>query len=121
LSRPLIAIIDDDAGIRAALRMLMRSASYGVATFASAEAFVASGVAGSSSCIITDANMPGMSGFDLIGVLKSEGCTAPVIVISALPDDGLEQQAAYHGARCFLRKPFESAVLVSAVEESLMQ
>jgi FixJ family two-component response regulator len=116
---PLIAIIDDDVGIRDALRTLMRSASYQVETFASAEAFVASGVGTSPDCIITDVAMQGMSGLELVGLLRSRSCTVPVILISALTDDDLELRAKCSGARCLLHKPIEPGVLISLVEESL--
>jgi FixJ family two-component response regulator len=114
---PLIVIIDDDLGIRNALRALMRSASYRAETFASAEAFVASDVA--SDCIITDFAMQGMSGLELAALLKSRGCTVPVILISALIDEDLELKAIFNGARCLLRKPIESNALISLVEDSI--
>ena len=114
---PLIVIIDDDISIRNALRALMRSASYRAETFASAEAFVGSDTA--SDCIITDVAMQGMSGLELAALLKSRGCTVPVILISALTDYDLEMKAIFNGARCLLRKPIESNVLISLVEESI--
>ena len=116
---PLIAIIDDDAGIREALRTLLRSATYRAEAFASAEAFVASEGSSRSDCIITDIAMQGMSGLELAGLLKSRGCTVPVILISALTDEDLERQAQLNGAQCLLRKPIESNTLISQVEESL--
>jgi FixJ family two-component response regulator len=119
VTAPLIAIIDDDVGIRKALRALMRSAGYRAETFASAEAFVASDAATWSDCIITDVAMQGMSGFELAARLKSRACTVPIILISALTDDDLEQQAICDGARRLLRKPIESNALISLVEESI--
>jgi FixJ family two-component response regulator len=115
----LIAIIDDDVGIRNALRALMRSASYRTETFPSAEEFVASDGASLSDCVITDVAMQGMSGLELAALLKSRGCTVPVILISALTDKDLELKALFNGARCLLRKPVESNALISLVEESI--
>jgi FixJ family two-component response regulator len=114
---PLVAIIDDDVGIRNALRTLMRSASYRVETFASAEAFVAATEA--PDCIITDISMPGMNGLELAGFVRSQGCRVPIIMISALPDDDLARRAVDAGARCLLRKPIESNALIALVEESV--
>jgi FixJ family two-component response regulator len=115
---PLIAIIDDDVGIRNALRALMRSASYRAETFPSAEEFVASEAATLSDCVITDVAMQGMSGLELAALLKSRGWTVPVILISALIDEDLELKAIFNGARC-LRKPVESNALILLVEESI--
>jgi len=114
---PLVAIIDDDVGIRKALRTLMRSASYRVETFASVEAFAASVEA--PDCIITDVSMRGMSVFELAGFVRSQGWCVPIIMISALPDDDLVQRAVGAGARSLLRKPIESNALISLVEESI--
>jgi FixJ family two-component response regulator len=116
---PLIAIIDDDVGIRNALRSLMRSANYRAETFPSAEEFMASEVALLSDCVISDVAMQGISGFELAALLKSRGWTVPVILISALTDKDLELKAIFHGARCLLRKPTESNALISLVEESI--
>jgi FixJ family two-component response regulator len=116
---PLVAIIDDDVGIRLALQALMRSANYRAETFPSAEEFVASEAAALSDCVITDVAMQGMSGLELAAFLKSRGCTVPVILISALTDKDLELNALFHGARCLLRKPVESNALISLVQESI--
>jgi FixJ family two-component response regulator len=116
---PLIAIIDDDVGIRNALRALMRSASYRAETFPSAEEFVASEAATLSDCVITDVAMKGMSGFELAALMKSRGCTVPFILISARADADLELKAIVNGARCLLRKPVQSNALISLVEESI--
>jgi FixJ family two-component response regulator len=116
---PLIAIIDDDVGIQNALRTLLRSASFRAETFASAEAFVASDVADISDCVITDFSMRGMNGIELAGLLRSRGSAAPVIVITALTNADLEQRAVRSGARCLLRKPIQSDVLIALIRESV--
>jgi FixJ family two-component response regulator len=117
LARPLIAIIDDDDGIRSALRTLMRSASYRAETFESAEAFVACTEA--PDCIITDISMRGMSGLDLAAMVQARGYCTPIIMISALPDEDLARKARVAGARGLLRKPIESDALIELVEKSL--
>jgi FixJ family two-component response regulator len=114
---PLVAIIDDDVGIRNALRTLMRSASYRVESFDSAEAFVA--FTQLPDCIITDVSMRGMSGLELAGLVRSQGCRVPIIMISALMDHDLARRAVDAGARCLLRKPVEPNALIALVEESV--
>jgi FixJ family two-component response regulator len=93
LTPPLIAIIDDDDGIRNALQTLMRSTSFRAETFPSPEAFVASEIAANSDCIITEVAIRGMSGLELAGLLRSQGGAVPIILISALPDADLERQS----------------------------
>jgi FixJ family two-component response regulator len=63
--------------------------------------------------------MPGMSGFDLVRRLRREDRATPVILITALPDDHLDEEALSAGALSLMRKPFEAAILLESVERSL--
>jgi FixJ family two-component response regulator len=103
---PLISIVDDDS-MRGAVVALVRSAGYDAHGFASAEEFLGSGTVESFACIITDIQMPGMSGIDLKEHLVASQYLVPVIMITARHDPGLEQEAIASGAACFLRKPLK--------------
>jgi FixJ family two-component response regulator len=61
----MISIVDDDAFVRESLRDLIESHGYGVATFESAERFLDAACLRETSCLITDLQMPGLSGLDL--------------------------------------------------------
>ena len=67
-----IAIVDDDASIREALKSLMRSVRFNVEAFASAEEFLASERFDDTACLILDVYLPGMSGFELQNHLNDE-------------------------------------------------
>jgi FixJ family two-component response regulator len=115
----LIAVIDDDHSFRSALVGLIRSLGYGARGFESAEEFVESGDIGSSACIITDIQMPGMSGFDLQHFLVGSECAVPVIMVTARTEPGLEDKALASGAVCLLRKPFEASALTNCLQKAL--
>ncbi len=66
---PLIVIVDDDKSLLAALVRLVRSFGYGARGFSSAEAFMESDAASSCACVVTDIQMPGMSGIELARLL----------------------------------------------------
>jgi FixJ family two-component response regulator len=117
VSDPRITIIDDDDSLRAALVGLVRSLGYNAREFASAEDFLAALPA--SDCIVTDIQMPGLSGIDLKNELVRNGDATPVIMITARGDAGIEQRARASGASCFLKKPFETSDLVSCIESAL--
>jgi FixJ family two-component response regulator len=119
LQYPLIAIIDDDAGVRESLEQLMRSAHYRVRTFCSVGDFLAMDHPEQTSCIVTDVHMPELSGWDLMEILSKEGRITPVILISALPDRDLEVRAKKCGARFVLKKPFEASALFESIAASL--
>jgi FixJ family two-component response regulator len=114
----LISIVDDDASMRDALVGLVRSLGYDARGFASAEDFLACDDLGRFSCTITDIQMPGMNGFDLKRRLD-ERHGMPVIMITARSDPGLKEKATLVGAVCFLRKPFETDVLVDCLQRAL--
>jgi FixJ family two-component response regulator len=63
--------------------------------------------------------MPGMNGFELKRRLDERLGTLPVIMITARPEPGLEEQAISSGAASFLRKPFETETLVDCLERAL--
>ncbi|SEJ82037.1 Response regulator receiver domain-containing protein [Sphingobium sp. AP50] len=118
--QPLIAIVDDDEGLRVSLDGLVRSLGYRVSTFSSAEAYLSSAVAAESACIISDVQMPGgMSGIRLAQKVKASSDPIPIILISAFVDERVSAEANAAGVHAFLRKPFDGEVLIDLVEEAL--
>jgi FixJ family two-component response regulator len=114
-----VAIIDDDESVRAATSSLLRSVGLEVRLFASAEEFLAAGDARDNACIVSDVQMSGMSGIELLELLRARQCNKPFIVITAFPQDHLRQRAHRAGANCFLTKPYDSATLLRCVENAL--
>ncbi|NEU97091.1 response regulator [Bradyrhizobium sp. UFLA 03-164] len=115
----LISVVDDDDSMRDALVALFRSIGYDTRGFASAEAFLACDDLERFSCTITDIQMPGMSGIELKQHLDERHSTMPVIMITARSDPELKERAISVGAAYFLRKPFETAMLVDCLEKTL--
>ena len=116
---PKISVIDDDESMRSAVVALVRSAGYDAHAFESAEEFLGSGKISDFACVITDIQMPGMSGIELKQHLTASQSTLPVIMITAHHDPGLEQQSRASGAFCFLRKPFDADALIRCLESAL--
>jgi FixJ family two-component response regulator len=115
----LVSIIDDDDSLREALVGLVRSLGHRANSFASAEAFLAAGGQGESDCIVADIHMPGLSGLELTRKLANNGCAAPVILITARGEPGLQERAAESGAHCILLKPFPADALISCLDSAL--
>src|SRR5262245_38851954 len=103
-SKLTVAVVDDDEAVRDALSNLLASLDLGVATFASAEEFLASSACRVAACLITDVQMPGMTGLDLQRHLIENGNRIPVILITAFPRDHVRQQAEADGAFGFFAK-----------------
>jgi FixJ family two-component response regulator len=115
---PFVAVVDDDEALCESMVDLMRSIGYRAEPFGSAEDFLMSASRPGFNCIIADVHMPGMSGLDLLRTLHEEGITTPVILITALADKHLDDEAASTGAFCLLRKPFKTKPLLDCIERS---
>ena len=116
---PVIAIIDDDASVRASTSSLVRSHGYTVFTFASAEEFLQSERLDGMSCVISDVRMPAMSGVELQRHLLSRGQRVPFIFITAFPEEGTFARAMKAGAIGFLTKPFDGPSLIACLNTAL--
>jgi FixJ family two-component response regulator len=112
---PLISIVDDDALARDGIRELVDSLGYNTATFMSAEHFLEDGMIAETTCLITDLQMPGLSGLELQQALRSQGYHTPVILITAYPNEKHRTRALGNGAVGFLTKPFDERSLIECL------
>jgi FixJ family two-component response regulator len=112
---PLISIVDDDALARDGIRELVDSLGYNTATFISAEHFLEDGMIAETTCLITDLQMPGLSGLELQQALRSQGYHTPVILITAYPNEKHRTRALGNGAVGFLTKPFDERSLIECL------
>jgi CheY-like chemotaxis protein len=112
---PLISIVDDDALARDGIRELVESLRYRVTTFGSAEDFLQSSMVAETACLITDLQMPGLSGLELQEALQSLGHQTPVIVITAYPNEKHRTRALENGAVGYLSKPFDEQTLIECL------
>jgi FixJ family two-component response regulator len=116
---PVISIVDDDASVRTAADNFLSSRGYVVGTFASADDFLQSDRLQDFSCVVTDVQMPSMSGLDLLAHMRTQGNKTPFIFITAFPDEGVRARALRAGALGFLAKPFGGADLIRCIEAAL--
>jgi FixJ family two-component response regulator len=119
--RPVISIIDDDASIRVATQSLVRSLGFAVCTFASAVDFLQSPCVNDTSCVISDVQMPGMSGVELQSLLIAQGHRVPIIFITAFHEESVRARAMKAGAIGFLNKPFSGQTLIECLDTALQR
>lgn len=112
----MISIVDDDQSVREATDALVRSLGYAAETFASAEEFLSSDRMHTTSCVIADVQMPGLSGIDLQQRLLALGLRLPIIFVTAFPDERSRRRAMDAGAVDFLSKPLSDERLISCLD-----
>lgn len=115
----MVAIVDDDESVRAALSGLMKQAGYPALAFESAEEFLGSGVTDHTGCLIADIRMPGMSGLELQSRLNKDHKRIPIIFITAQGDEDDRMRALRGGAVDFLTKPFDDELLLESVQAAM--
>jgi FixJ family two-component response regulator len=119
MSRVLIAIVDDDESVRAATKTFVRSLGHHAYTFASAEEFLKFEQLHDTSCLITDVQMPGLSGIDLHDHLIARGHCIPIIFMTGYPDDSARARAMNAGAVAFLKKPLNPDYFIECIQKAL--
>ena len=118
---PTIFLVDDDPGVLKALSRVLREEGFGVETFESAEAFLASAAQAAAGCLVLDVTMPGEDGLELQRRLSAAGDSLPIVFISGHGDIPMSVRAIKAGATDFLTKPVGAAALVAAVRDAIEQ
>jgi len=111
-----ILVVDDDEAVRQTLADMLELNGFCVITAANGTEGLQFARRDLPTLIISDVNMPGLTGFELLEVLRHDEMlrTIPVIVISAKADRAATRQGMELGAADFITKPFtESEVLHS--------
>ncbi len=115
----LVAVVDDDDTLCSSLVDLMRSVGYRAEPYSSAETCLTSPNLLNWDCIVADVHMPGVDGLNLVRKLRALGIKTPVILMTALPDKQLDDDAISVGALGPLRKPFSTNALFEQIEKGL--
>ncbi|MGO8917800.1 MAG: chemotaxis protein CheB [Stellaceae bacterium] len=116
-----IFVVDDDDGLREAMRELLEAEGRRVEGYASGEAFFAAYHPGGAGCLLLDAGMPGMSGLEVLQRLKAGGHRLPAIMITGDGDVPIAVQAMRAGAADFIEKPIGREELLASIERALEQ
>ena len=114
-----VHIIDDDEAVRDSLAVLLELNDLRVETYDSAQAFLVALAAGAEGCVVTDVQMPQMTGLELLAELRAGGHRLPVIVATARAGRTLAAEAMANGAQALLEKPFAPDAFVDAVRGAM--
>ncbi|MDH3281801.1 MAG: response regulator [Gammaproteobacteria bacterium] len=114
-----VYVVDDDAAVRSAIGMLMRSVGHRPLMFGSAAEFLDNYDPSAQGCVVLDVRMPGMSGLDVQDRLNRLGAKIPIIFVTGHGDVPMAVQAMRNGAEEFLQKPFRDQDLIDRVNQAL--
>lgn len=116
--RPRVLVVDDDVILRRVVRSALAQAGFDVAQVGSGRDALSLASAYELDLIVTDLQMPGMSGLELLRALRSQQSYCPVIVMSGSTDARPEAILAA-GACAFLSKPFGLEELQQAARSAV--
>jgi FixJ family two-component response regulator len=114
----LIDVIDDDVHMLESIGEWLAATGYESHLFETAEAFLRDDASESVACIIADVGLPGMSGIDLISVLKARGRIIPVILITGRDTTELEKICEKAGAFALRAKPFDPGEMIGLLRRA---
>ncbi len=116
---PTVFVVDDDAGVRASIQGLLKSARLRCSSFETAEEFLRNKPPDGPSCLVLDVSLPGVNGLDFQRQLGDAGIQIPIIFITGHGDIPMTVKAMKSGAVEFLTKPFQDQDLLDAIRQAL--
>ncbi|HYP14122.1 MAG TPA: response regulator transcription factor [Bryobacteraceae bacterium] len=118
---PCVFIVDDDAGLRAAIEGLLKAVGVQAVGFSSPEEFLAARRPDGPSCLVLDVRLPGASGLELQRELHEAGVEIPIVFITGYGDIPMSVKAMRSGAVDFLTKPYRDEELLEAINQALQR
>ena len=114
-----VYVVDDDAGVRDSLALLLGLRGFRTQIFANAEDVLKVHKPDWFGCLLIDVRMPGMGGLDLLQELRKRDCSVPAIIITAHGDVTTARAALKAKAADFLEKPIDEQVLIDVVSDAI--
>jgi len=118
ITRPIIAVVDDDAAVRNSLKFSLEIDGFSIRTYASAEELLGSGNLDNFQCLVVDQDMPRMTGLELVTALRAQGVKVPTLLISGRLTPAVTRQASVAGIPV-VEKPFLGNGLIESIRAAL--
>jgi two-component system, OmpR family, alkaline phosphatase synthesis response regulator PhoP len=114
-----LLLVEDDLTLRQALAFNLTREGYEVTSVADGEAALAAARRPGLDLVLLDVMLPGMSGVEVLRVLRREGVATPVIILSAKGDEIDRVVGLKLGADDYVTKPFSRPELLARIESVL--
>lgn len=119
MARRRLLLVEDDPTLRQALTFNLSREGYDVTTAADGETGLDAARNDRLDLILLDVMLPGMSGVEVLRVLRREGVATPVIILSAKGDEIDRVVGLKVGADDYVAKPFSRPELLARIEAVL--
>jgi len=116
-----VFVVDDDPGMRDALRYAISAAGYSSVPYESADEFLHDYDPQATGCLVLDVRMPGTSGMELQRRLRVVDAKLPIVFLTGHGDVSMCAEAMKAGAVDFIEKPFDHKRLIEAIKTALDQ
>ena len=116
---PVVFVIDDEPSVRSSLKFLISTVGLQVESFDSAETFLKRKPPQTTSCLVLDVRLRGLSGLDFQRELAAKNIPTPIVFITGHGDIPMSVRAIKAGAVEFLTKPFRDQDLLDAIRVAL--
>jgi FixJ family two-component response regulator len=118
---PTVFVVDDDVSFQTSVARLLRASGFQVSAFSSAADFLEQRPPEARGCVVTDLQMPGMSGIELQAALAESDNPLPILFLTGHGDIPTSVKAMRHGAEDFLTKRAPKKELLAAVQRALVR
>ena len=116
-----IIVLDDDVATLDAIKRVLRAHGFNAELFNTVEDLLSRAHLEGAICLLLDVDVNGMSGIDLARQLARSGNSLPVIFMTGSEGEAIRQAAIEAGCIGYLRKPFSSKLLITAIERIVLQ
>ena len=111
-----VLVVDDSETIRQQVRLTLTAAGYAILEAVDGmDGLEKIRVNEDLALIISDVNMPRMSGLEMVSELQKGGCRVPILMLTTEGQVALIQRARAAGAKGWIVKPFKPEMLGTAV------
>lgn len=116
-----VLVIEDDSSVSQLLRMVLERDGHEVLVADDGSRGLAMATRRSPDAIVLDIMMPYMDGFAVLEAIREGERTArvPVLMLSAMQQESVEERCYRLGAQAFVRKPFDPGILLGVLQELL--
>ncbi len=113
-----VLVVDDDEAVGRSMRRVLEAAGYHVTVAHNGSAAVETIMSSAFDVVLSDVHMSGMTGVELLSVVRAYDLDVPVILMTGDPTVETAMEAVSLGAIEYLRKPITGEALIKSVEHA---